>query len=74
MKVYDTQKPDCAYDEVGAIEATSGSVFSMGQYASTRARLQEQAADLGADGVIVTGHFKNGMADQASGVAIRCKR
>jgi len=66
-------QPKCAYDQLGIIEATSGSAMSMGTYESTVARLKQKAGALGADGLIVTDHFKNGMADQATAFAIRCK-
>ncbi len=74
VRVYQQgQKPECPYTELGTVEATSGSAFSMGTYQSTMARLQKEAAALGATGVIVLDHSKNQMADQATGMAVRCK-
>lgn len=74
VKVYhDNEKPECAYDELGTIEVTSGSAAEMGTYASSVAKLQRDAAALGASAVIVTGHSKNQMAHQATGLAIRCR-
>jgi hypothetical protein len=37
------------------------------------AKPQQEAAKLGATGVIVLDHSKNQMADQATGMAVRCK-
>ena len=75
VRVYQQgQKPDCPYTELGTVEATSGSAFSMGTYQSTMARLQQEAAALGATGVIVLDHSKNQMADQATGMAVRCQQ
>jgi hypothetical protein len=67
------QKPDCEYAELGTVEATSGSAFSMGTYTSSLAKMQRQTAEMGGDGVIVIDHSKNGMADQTTGMAVRCK-
>ena len=74
VRVYQQgEKPDCQYDQLGTVEATSGEAFEMGTYASSMARLQRDAAAMGASGVIVLDHSKNGVADQATGMAIRCK-
>lgn len=67
------QKPNCSYDELGIVEATSGSSFAMGTFESTVARLQQQAAERGATGLIILDHSKNHAADQGTGMAIRCK-
>jgi hypothetical protein len=74
VKVYhNNSKPECDYDELGLVEATSGSVATMGTYSSSVAKMQRKAAALGATGVIVIDHSKNQMADQTTGMAIRCK-
>ena len=74
VKVYQPgTKPDCPYDELGTVEATSGTAMSMGTYESSMAKLQRDAAAKGATAVIVLDHSKNQMADQATGMAIRCK-
>lgn len=74
IQVYQgTVQPTCAYDQLATVEATSGSAFEMGTFESTIAKLKQKAAPLGADGIIVTEHFKNQMADQATAFAIRCK-
>ncbi len=74
IKVYQgTLQPTCEYDQLGMLEATSGTAFVMGTFESTVAKLKQKAAPLGADGIIVTDHFKNQMADQATAFAIRCK-
>lgn len=74
VKVYQAgEKPECQYDQLGAIEATSGTAFEMGSYASSIAKMQRQAAAMGASGVLVLDHNKNQMADHATGMAIRCK-
>jgi maltoporin len=70
---YQGQKPDCAYNQPGTVEATSGSAFEMGTFASNVATLQREAAKQGANAVMVIDHSKNQMADQATGMAIRCK-
>lgn len=68
-----THQPDCKYTEPGAVEATSGTAVEMGTYASSIAKMQRQAAEMGATGVIVLDHSKNQMADQTTGMAIRCQ-
>jgi hypothetical protein len=74
VRVYHKGKqPECPYDEIGTVEATSGSAFSMGTYESSVAKMKREAAKLGATGVIVLDHDKNGWADQTTGTAIRCK-
>jgi uncharacterized protein YbjQ (UPF0145 family) len=45
----------------------------MGTYESSMAKLQQAAAAKGATAVIVLDHSKNQMADQATGMAVRCK-
>ncbi len=65
-------KPSCQYQELGIVEATSGTAFEMGTYESSVAKMQQQAAERGATGVIVLDHSKNRMADQTTGMAIRC--
>jgi hypothetical protein len=74
VKVYQPgSKPECPYDELGTVEATSGTAMSMGTYESSMAKLQQAAAAKGATAVIVLDHSKNQMADQATGMAVRCK-
>jgi hypothetical protein len=74
VKVYHQgQKPACEYEELGTVEATSGSATSMGTYESSIAKMQRDAARRGANGVIVIDHSKNQMADQTTGLAIRCQ-
>jgi len=68
------EKPECAYSNVGVLEATSGTAFSMGTFESTTAKLQQQAAEMGADGITIIDHTKNGMADQATAQAWRCRK
>ncbi len=68
------EKPECEYSNVGVLEATSGTAFSMGTFESTTAKLQRQAAEMGADGITIIDHTKNGMADQASAQAWRCRK
>jgi hypothetical protein len=70
---YQGEKPDCSYDRLGTVEATSGSAFSMGTFESTVAKLQREAAKKGANALLVIDHSKNQMADQATGMAILCK-
>jgi len=67
------EKPECEYEELGVVEATSGSATSMGTYSSSVAKMQRDAAALGASAVIVLDHSKNQMADQTTGKAIRCR-
>jgi hypothetical protein len=67
------QTPECQYDELGIVEATSGTAFAMGTYESSVAKMQQSAAARGATGVIVLDHSKNQMADQTTGMAVRCK-
>lgn len=74
VKVYHQgQQPDCAYEELGLVEATSGTAIEMGSFESSLAKLQRSAHARGATAVMVLDHSKNGMADHASGMAIRCK-
>ena len=74
VRVYEAgERPDCRYDPLGTVEATSGDALEIGTYASSVAKLQRNAAALGATGVIVMDHSKTTMSDQVSGVAIRCK-
>jgi hypothetical protein len=74
VRVYQVgEKPDCEYSQLGAVEATSGTAFEMGTYASSLAKMQRKTAKLGGDGVMVLDHSKNQMADQTTGMAIRCK-
>jgi hypothetical protein len=70
---YQGQKPDCAYDQLGTVEATSGSAFAMGTFESSVAKLQKAAAKKGANALLILDHSKNQMADQATGMALRCK-
>jgi hypothetical protein len=67
------EKPDCEYTQLGTVEATSGSAVEMGTYASSLAKMQRDTAALGGNAVIVIDHSKNQMADQTTGMAIRCK-
>jgi hypothetical protein len=67
------QKPDCDYTQLGTVEATSGTAFEMGTYASSIAKMQRDTAAMGGNAVIVIDHSKNQMADQTTGLAIRCK-
>jgi hypothetical protein len=67
------QQPDCKYTQLGTVEATSGTALEMGTYASSIAKMQRQAAEMGGTGVIVLDHSKNQMADQTTGMAIRCQ-
>lgn len=74
VRVYQQgEKPECKYDQLGTVEATSGTAFEMGTYASSVAKMQRDAAALGASGVVVLDHSKNQMADQTTGMAIRCR-
>jgi hypothetical protein len=74
VRVYQPgEKPDCEYTQLGTVEATSGSSFEMGTYASSLAKMQRDTAAMGGNGVIVIDHSKNQMADQTTGMAIRCK-
>jgi hypothetical protein len=74
VRVYEAgEKPDCRYDPLGTVEAASGSSFEVGTYASNVAKMQRNAAALGATGVIVMDHSKTQVTDQTTGVAIRCK-
>jgi hypothetical protein len=70
---YQGEKPDCTYDKLGTVEATSGSAFEMGTFESSVAGLQREAAKKGANAVLIIDHSKNQMADQATGLALRCK-
>jgi hypothetical protein len=66
------ERPDCEYTELGTVEATSGTSWEMGTYESSLAKMQRDTARLGGNGVMLTDHFKNQMADRTSGTAIRC--
>jgi hypothetical protein len=66
------QRPECKYSELGTVEATSGTAFTMGTYESSVAKMQRAAAAKGATAVLVLDHSKNQMADQTTGMAIRC--
>jgi uncharacterized protein YbjQ (UPF0145 family) len=44
----------------------------MGTYESSVAKMQRAAAAKGATAVLVLDHSKNQMADQTTGMAIRC--
>jgi hypothetical protein len=66
-------KPNCDYDELGTVEAVSGTSTEMGTYESSVAKLQRAAAAKGATAVIVLDHGKTGVADSATGMATRCK-
>ena len=68
------ETPSCDHSNMGVIEATSGTALSMGTYESTTAKLQQQAAEMGADGITILDHTKNGMADQATAQAWRCRK
>lgn len=46
----------------------------MGTFGSSTAKLQQQAAEMGADGITIIDHAKNGMADQATAQAWRCHK
>ncbi len=70
---HNNDKPECDYDELGMVEVTSGTATEMGTYSSSVAKLQREAAAMGASDVIVLDHSKNQMADHATGMAIRCK-
>jgi hypothetical protein len=67
------EKPDCEYTQLGTVEATSGSALEMGTYSSSVAKMQRDAAAMGGNGLIVLDHSKNQMADQTTGMAIRCR-
>lgn len=67
------EKPDCEYRQLGTVEATSGTSFEMGTYASSLAKMQRETAAMGGNAVIVLDHSKNQMADQTTGMAIHCK-
>jgi hypothetical protein len=69
---YPGQTPDCRFEQLQTIEATSGSAFEMGAFASTVARLQQETAALGGNAVLILDHSKNRMADQATALALRC--
>lgn len=74
VRVYQAgEKPDCPYDQLGTVEATSGTAANMGTYASSVAKMQRDAAEMGASGVVVLDHTKDRMADHTTGMAIRCK-
>jgi hypothetical protein len=66
------ERPDCEYTELGTVEATSGTSWEMGTYESSLAKMKRDTARLGGNGVMLTDHFKNQMADRTSGTAIRC--
>jgi hypothetical protein len=74
VRVYPLGKePECPYTVLGTVEATSGTSWEMGTYASSLAKMQRDTASLGGDGVMIIDHSKNQMADQTTGTAIRCK-
>ena len=74
VKVYDAgHEPECAYEKVGTVQASSGTSAEVGTYGSTVAKLQREATALGGTGVIVTEHSKSGNVDQATALAIKCR-
>jgi hypothetical protein len=70
---YQGQQPPCPYDQLGIVEGESGTSVSMGTFQSTLAKMQRETARRGGNGVIVMDHTKNGVLDQATGMAIRCR-
>jgi hypothetical protein len=69
---YQGEKPDCRAEELGVVEATSGTAVEMGTFSSTVAKLQREAARLGATAIVIIDHSKNGVADHGTAKAIRC--
>ena len=55
-----------------AITVESGSSMTPGTFASSKAKLQRAAAELGATAVRITTHNVSGKIDRATGVAIKC--
>ena len=67
------QRPACAYDQLGKIEAISGTAFEVGTFESSVAKLQQASAERKASGVILLDHRNYQKADRATGMAIRCR-
>jgi hypothetical protein len=66
-------QPQCAYDNLGIIEAVSGGPFEAGTYESTVAMLQQEAARRGASALVIQTHIKSGKDYKGTAHAIRCR-
>ena len=62
VEVFLTQKPSRPYLEVGMLEARQESTLSLDGQSGIIAELREEAAEIGCDGIIVTG-----AADEVTG-------
>jgi len=60
-------------EKIQSIEATSGSMISMGNYESSINALRRKANRIGANGIYIIDHSKNQMADSVTGKAIHCE-
>lgn len=70
VKTYLNSSPSCKYDEVGLLDVAGGS-FSTDKLLDA---FKEKAAQVGADGVIVSQIDKNGLGEyRGTAIAIRCK-
>jgi hypothetical protein len=67
------EAPTCTlFEDYGPITVESGSSMTPGTFASSKAKLQRAAAELGATAVRITTHNVSGKIDRATGVAIKC--
>jgi hypothetical protein len=75
VEVFLTQKPSRPYVEVGLLEARQESTMSLDGQSGIIAELREEAAELGCDGLIVTGDADavTGHADDHGGFVTELK-
>ena len=67
------EAPNCTlFEDYGPISVESGSSLTAGTLESSRAKLKQAAAALGATSVRVTDQKMDGKIHRASGVAIKC--
>ena len=75
VEVFLTQKPSRPYVEVGLLEARQESTMSLDGQSGIIAELREEAAEIGCDGLIVTGDADEvtGHADKQGGYVTELK-
>ena len=75
VEVFLTQKPPRPYVEVGLLEARQESTLSLDGQSGIIEELREEAAEIGCDGLIVTGgaNETTGHADQHGGYVTELK-
>ena len=70
---FDRARASCPkLQELGIIEATSGTSFKMGSYEAGINALKQKAQKAGGDAFYVLDHGKTGMADSVTAKAIKC--